>query len=225
VNEESEMARRARSEPEASGGSGIAGQRARCRCGFSLIEMLAVVAIFALVAGLVLPNVGLLGSRELEAAAEHLRDELEFARQRAIMTARPHRVVLDLDRQTHWIEGMGDAAPAAAEEPGREAEAPAQAGAPGSRAPLSLAPPPRPQGEFEALPGAFGRTNRLPGDVAFAGVETEAGVAEEGAIGVAFGPDGTTSYTQIVLDDARGRSRTLEVLPLADGVRILDEPR
>jgi hypothetical protein len=185
--------------------------------------MLAVVAIFALIAGVVLPNLGLLGSRELDEAAERLRDELEFARQRAILTGSTHRVVLDLDRGTHWIEGMSE--PLEPEPRAGAGQEPVQGQAPGSRAPLSLAPPERALGEFEALAGAFGRGMRLPGDVAFVGVETEAGVAKEGSTAVAFGADGTTDYTEIVLDDASGRSRTLEVLPLADAVRILDEPR
>jgi prepilin-type N-terminal cleavage/methylation domain-containing protein len=193
--------------------------------GFSLIELLAVVAIFALIAGIALPNFGLLGSRDLESAAELLRDELEFARQRAIMTSRPHRVVLDLDQQAHWIEGLS----AAEADPAEGAAAPEAgdpaAAEPAGRAPLSLAPPQRTEGEFQALPGGFGRERPLPGDVAFAGVETEEGVAEQGVVPVAFRPDGTTSWTQILLDDESGRSRTLEVLPLADVVRILDEPR
>jgi hypothetical protein len=185
--------------------------------------MLAVVAIFALIAGLVAPNLGVLGSRELDAAAERLRDELEFARQRAILTGTPHRVVLDLDRGTHRVEGLG--LPAEGEEGTGAGGVPGTGpAAPGSRAALSLAPPRRAEREFEALPGAFGRGTQLPGDVAFLGVETEEGVAEEGTTEVAFSADGTSAYTEIVLDDASGRRRILEVLPLADAVRILDAP-
>ena len=35
--------------------------------------------------------------------------------------------------------------------------------------------------------------------------------------------DGTTVYTAIVLEDESGRSVTLDVLPLAEAVRIRDE--
>ena len=38
-----------------------------------------------------------------------------------------------------------------------------------------------------------------------------------------FARDGTTDFAAIVLDDESGGSLTLDVLPLADAVRIRDE--
>ena len=51
-------------------------------------------------------------------------------------------------------------------------------------------------------------------------LELETGAAPE--IGITEG-DGTSSYTMVVLNEPGGRELALEVLPLADAVRIIDE--
>ena len=50
--------------------------------GFTLIEIMAAVAIFALLAGLIAPRVGALTSRTLHQRAERIAGRLELARQR-----------------------------------------------------------------------------------------------------------------------------------------------
>ena len=76
----------------------------RRRAGFTLIEMMAVVAIFALLAGFVAPNLGLLSSRRLQQQAEQISAQLELARQRAIVTGIPHRLAIDLEGGSYWLE-------------------------------------------------------------------------------------------------------------------------
>src|SRR5690606_26332346 len=58
------------------------------RGGFTLIELIAVVAMFALVAALVLPTFDVGRRREVRQAGERVGDAVELARQRAIMTGR-----------------------------------------------------------------------------------------------------------------------------------------
>ena len=65
--------------------------------GFTLIELLAVVLIIGLVAGIALPNLSLGGDRVVFAESRRLASVFGFARQRALATGQPHRVVLDLD--------------------------------------------------------------------------------------------------------------------------------
>ena len=69
--------------------------------GFSLIEMLAVVLIFALMAMFVLPNFESVRSRALGHAAERIASRLELARQRTIVTGVPHRLWIDLDDDSY----------------------------------------------------------------------------------------------------------------------------
>ena len=72
--------------------------------GFSLIEMLAVVLIFALMAMFVLPNFESVRSRALGHAAERIASRLELARQRTIVTGVPHRLWIDLDDDSYRLE-------------------------------------------------------------------------------------------------------------------------
>ena len=78
--------------------------------------MLAVVAIFALLAAFVAPNLGLLSSRRLQQQAERISAQLELARQRAIVTGIPHRLAIDLDRGSYWLEWFVTQAEAIGEE-------------------------------------------------------------------------------------------------------------
>jgi type II secretion system protein H len=77
----------------------------RRRAAFTLIEMIAVVAIFALLAAFVAPNLGILSSRRLEQEAQRLSGQLELARQRTVVTGIPHRLAIDLDRGSYWLNG------------------------------------------------------------------------------------------------------------------------
>jgi len=193
-----------------------AGRRRRAAA-FTLIEMLAVVAIFALMAAFVMPNLGTLGSRTLQRQAQRIGGQLELARQRTIVTGIPHRLRLDLDNASYRLEWSvseaeieGEAAPSAATDPNAAVR-------------LSLAPPREAQRQFRPLPGRLGRDQPLESSLAIAGLETPEGWIERGEAFIAFDRDGTTVYTAVVLEDESGRSVTLDVLPLADAVRIRDE--
>jgi type II secretion system protein H len=172
---------------------------------FTLIEMLAVVTIFALIAGFALPNFGTLSRRQLRRDAQQLAGQLELARQRSVVTGIPHRVLIDLDSAAYRMEWRG--APDDAEAPDL---LPPPASQDTSQTPISLAAPVEEQREYAPLPGLFGRFTYLDGDLAFAGVETPAGWVDRGEVTIDF--------------DRDGQSLVLEVLPLAEAVRIRDEP-
>ena len=193
--------------------------RHRCRAAaFTLIEMLAVVAIFALMAAFVMPNLGTLGSRTLYRQTERIGGQLELARQRTIVTGIPHRIWLDLDDASYRLEWLVSEADA-----GGEPAPTAAATDPDGRVPLSLAPPREAARHYRPLPGLIGRVRFLEPSLAIAGLETPQGWIERGEAFIEFDRDGTTVYSAIVLEDESGRSITLDVLPLADAVRIRDE--
>ena len=188
----------------------------RRAAGFTLIEMLAVVAIFALMAALVAPNLDLVSRRALRHDAETLAARLELARQRSVLTAVPHRVALDLEDgrwQLQWLQGDGAEPPAPEEEVllGTGSES------------LSLEPPAAAQLAYAPLPGPLGRWTLLDDDVVFDGIDTAQGWIEGGEAYVAFERDGSATYTLIQLGNRDGDVLELEVLPLADTVRIRDE--
>ncbi len=187
--------------------------------GFSLIEILAVVAILALLSALVLPNLGLRASSALRDQAERIVAELELARQRSIATRIPHRMWIDLDAGATRVEWLvTEAAALGQPEPAAPAELDLRADAP-----LPLSPPRAASREFYPLPSALGRLAWLPDDAAFARVETAESWVVRGGVSVTFAADGTTESTAIVLESDGGARLRLEVAPLADAVWIVDE--
>lgn len=195
-----------------------AGARVRpaARAGFTLIELMAVVALFALIAAMVAPVVDLGGARAVRREAEELGAAIELARQRAILTGRAHEVVLDLDARRHWVEW---AAPPDAD----EAAAGAPDGGPGGAAPVAMTPPAEALEELVPVPGAFGRAHAMDGETALLGVGLLEGSVSEGLVALRFGPDGSADPATIRVGDLdRRHMLDVEVQALADGVRILD---
>jgi prepilin-type N-terminal cleavage/methylation domain-containing protein len=64
------------------------------RHGFSLLELLAVLVVVSLAAGIVLPRLPAIGALEIHAAAARLAERLSTARERAIVEGRAVRVDL-----------------------------------------------------------------------------------------------------------------------------------
>jgi len=186
------------------------------RAAFTLLELLAVIAIDGMVAGLVLPGLGFATAQALEDQARTLSADLEFARQRTVMTGIPHRVVLDLDVDAWWVEWQAPPA-----QPDLDEQSPSNP-RPRDGGPVDLAPPHSAPGEFVPLPSGPGRGRKLDRGVRFGGVETDAGIAEHDRVSVAFERDGSANPTQVTLFDEEGYGLVLDVRPLADAVVIRD---
>ena len=185
--------------------------------GFTLIEMLAVVAIFALVASFVVPNIGAVRDRRLRAQAQQIAAHLELGRQRAVMTGIPHRVLLDLDEAAYRLEWFTSEAEAQGlpEPPAAELDLRGDT-------PLPLAAPLRAERDFRPLPGRFGDLRYLADGLFFGGIESQEGWIARGEVVVTFDRDGTASYTEIHIDDESGRRVVLDVRPLAEAVVVHD---
>jgi type II secretion system protein H len=199
-------------------GSGGRQSRRRHAAAFTLIELLAVVAILALMATFILPNVGIVRDRALRDQARLLAAQLELARQRAVVTGIPHRLLIDLERggyRLEWLAGQEEPQPTALPNDafGYDVD---------GSTPLPLAAPQITRAEFQPVPGGLGEFRYLESDLSFTGIDTPEGWIERGDTFVAFDGDGTGAYTEIVIDDGAGREIALEILPLADAVRILD---
>jgi len=197
----------------------LPGPRERAARGFTLIELMAVLVIFGLLAGIALPNLGLRDARALDDEAKQLANGLEFARARAVMTAVPHRVLLDLDASGWRIEALATAEDGVS----LDAALAEAAGSPEDPAAVALAPPGEAEREFLPLPGTLGDDEALDERVAFAAVETPEGVFEAGVLQIVFERDGTSEPAWIALSNESGRRVVLEVAPLADTVRFLHD--
>ncbi len=182
------------------------------RRAFTLIELLAVLLIMGLVAGLTLPNLSLRSERVVLGEAQQLAADLTFTRQRAVATGTPHRVVVDLDGAGWWIEAWPEEASPFAP----------VAAAPDGRREIQLSAPPSNAGEPLPLAGPFGHPHTLPEGVSFESVETPAttGPAASGQVEIVFEGDGTADPALFVLVNESGDVVRLQLSRLADEIRI-----
>jgi prepilin-type N-terminal cleavage/methylation domain-containing protein len=184
------------------------------RQAFTLIELLAVLLIMGLVAGITLPNLSLRSERVVMGVAQDLAADLSFTRQRAVATGTTHRVVVDLDAPAWWIEEWP-------EEASPFAFALAPEPAPGQRREILLAAPRAAALEFRPLAGPFGRPRRLPDGVAFASIETLAsGPVLGGQVALVFEGDGSADPALFSLVNEGGDVVELELSRLGDELRI-----
>jgi prepilin-type N-terminal cleavage/methylation domain-containing protein len=196
----------------------VSSRAGRRSAGFSLIEVLAVLVIFALMAGVVLPNFGIRGSRILDEESKRLASSLEFARTRAVMTGRTHRLILDLDRNTYQVESFGP--PPAVEVEEAELAETAPPDALDDLAHPAMSPPVRDDLDYYPLVGTPGDVQRVDEEVIVEGVEYSAGTATEGVFQVVFERDGTAEWATLHLVNQAGRRVALHVEYLADSVTI-----
>jgi len=188
------------------------------RAGFTLLELLAVVLIMGLIASIVLPALGARSAAQLRDQANHLANDLEFARQRTVMTAIPHRLLLDLDGAAYrveWLVTDDEAEGRAPAPPDLDAELSAEKS-------LDLRPPREAERSFRPLPTQLGRTAVLTDGIEFAAVDAGRGPVERGAVAIPFDRDGTAEPTTIVLMDASGHRMALEIAPLDEAVVVRD---
>jgi type II secretion system protein H len=190
----------------------------RTRAAFSLIELLAVVAILGLLSTFVAPNLGMLRERRLNQAAMRLAGQLELARQRSVVTGVPHRIWFDLDAAAYRLEWLGD----------EESDATLAVAAPPEydvrgASPLPLSAPARSDLVFQPVPGNFGRFVYLEQEIVIAGLDTVEGWIGDGVAWIGFDRDGTSAYAEIVIEDGSDRRLVLAVLPLEDAVRFVSE--
>jgi len=184
----------------------------RSRHGFTLIELMAAVVLFALMAMLIAPRVGSITSRALHQQAEQIAAQLELGRQRAIVTGVPHRLLIDLEGGRYRLEWLPGA------DPEEEVPPPRVLG----RAFVPMSAPRAAARSFRPIPGQLGEFSRLETPVFFSGLETPEGWVEAGRVSIRFERDGTASASALHLEDESGKAVVLDVLPLADTVRVRD---
>lgn len=72
--------------------------------GFSLIEMLVVVAIIAMITGVALPTVSSYFQLSLNSATRELATTIKEAYNAAVVTGRVYRLVYDIKKNQYWVE-------------------------------------------------------------------------------------------------------------------------
>jgi len=191
--------------------------------GFTLIEMMAVIVIMAMVFAIGAPRLGASKMRILKQEAETIAQSLDFARQRAVMTATPHRLFIDLEEGGYRIEVLTTEEEAfaslAADHEGLQfGDEPDPLDDP--NAPLDLRPPARAERDFYPVPHRrFGSFSWIDDAVYFVGLSSSAGWIEGGDVVIGFEADGTTEFSLLEIADADDNHLTLEIEPMLDRVR------
>lgn len=72
--------------------------------GFTLVEVLVVLAIVGLVLGLALPKLGEMSGAELRSAARRLAGAARYAADQAAVRKSPHRIRFDFERRAYQVE-------------------------------------------------------------------------------------------------------------------------
>jgi prepilin-type N-terminal cleavage/methylation domain-containing protein len=193
-------------------------QGSRARSAFTLIELLAVLLIMGLAMALVLPNLGSRQTSELRDQAVLVAAQLELARQLAVVTGYPHRMLIDVESGAFRLEWFGGRPE---DQLGDEEEAP-PADPYGANQGYDFAPPTDDHLSYRPVDGRFGNDSFLDSDFFFDGLDTGEGWFDSGEIQLVFDRDGTTDAAELVIADDNGNSLILQVRPLLDSVRILD---
>ena len=199
----------------------------RRRSGFTLIEIIAVIAIMTMVFAIGIPRLSTSQLRALRQEAESVASSLEFARQRAIMTGVPHRVLIDLEEGGYRIEWLvtESRAFAANSEDSRDRDSSdfgslyGDSGA-DSEETIDFHPPQRNERDYYPIPiRQLGSFTWLDDSRYFVGLDSPNGWIEGGDVEISFDVDGTTVYTRLEIADADDNHLTLEIEPLLDRVR------
>ena len=73
------------------------------RHGFTLVELLIVIAVLVIAAAIVIPSIGSAADTQAISAARILGSDLEVARSLALTTQQPHSLVFSPERQSYKV--------------------------------------------------------------------------------------------------------------------------
>ena len=193
--------------------------------GFTLIEIIAVIAIMGMVFAIGIPRLSTSKIRGLRTEAESIAASLEFARQRAIMTGVPHRVLIDLAEGGYRIEWLVDedrAFQLTRDSDDEFSGGESNLAGPdyGSEQLIDFYPPVRDERDYYPIPSRqLGSFTWLADARYFVGLDSSSGWIESGDVEIVFDADGTTEYALLEIADASDNHLTLEIEPLLDRVR------
>lgn len=185
------------------------------RRGFTLLEMLAVIAIMAMLLYLFVPNLGSTDSALVRGGARELGAHLELARQRAVMTGKPHRLLIGIEDgwyQLEWfatdLDDLGGDAPPQPIDP---------------RGPIAMSPRSETIPSYRPVPGPEGDVAWLDERLRFGGVEVDEGWYEGGEFQIVFEGDGSSEPVRIVVETGDDPGLVVELRPMLDAVRIVHD--
>lgn len=185
------------------------------RSGFSLLEMLVVIALIALLSLTALPNITSAFRVSLNSAARELASTIKEAYNSTVVTGQVHRIVFNLKEGTYWVEA-GPPNTLVDTEQTREKELKKRRLARPDEAP----PPSR----FSMALGVTRKPVSLPRGVKFEDVVSQQSkdpITEGTAYSHLF-PSGLAEQTIIHLTDQSGHRNSLVITPLVGRTELYE---
>jgi prepilin-type N-terminal cleavage/methylation domain-containing protein len=191
----------------------------RSEQGFSLIELMVVVALMALIGTMAIPSISSVFKISLGSTTRDLATTVRHAYNAAMMTKKVHRLVFDLKENEYWVEVGPQSLLMDTDESRAKAE----------RA-RRFATSKESEEEDKKKPsfGLAGYVTRkktsLPRGVIFEDVTTEQSkdAIKEGVAYTHFFPHGIIEQTVIHLKDTSNHEATLVVAPLVGKTKVIE---
>jgi len=187
----------------------------RRRQGFTLLEVVAVVAIMGMLLYLFVPNIASVDSALVKGGAREIGAHLEYARQRAVMTGKPHRLMIGIDEGWYQLEWFATDLDDLADD---ELPPPLDL-----RGPIPMSPAAETIPSYRPIPGPEGDVAWLDERLRFGGVEGDEGWYESGEFQIVFLGDGSCDPARVVVETGDERGLVVEVSPMLDSVRIIQD--
>lgn len=182
--------------------------------GFTLVELLVVVALIALVTVLALPGVSSYFKVSLNSATRELASVIKESYNSAVMTGNVHRLVYDLKKNEYWVEvGPPTVLLDTAESAEREER----------RKRFRKASEKEPPSGFSIAKGVTRKKQPLPRGVQFEDIITQQSKdpIKEGTAYTHFFPHGLTERTIIHLKDQSNHQISLVISSLIGRTKLI----
>ncbi len=179
-----------------------------CPDGFTLIEVLVVIVVLAIVAGVAIPDMGsAAATARLDAGARRVADLADWCYRSAIASGRVHALLIEDEGRSLQVVAESRPRPTAGE-PIVPVGSSTPAGTPPELEPVSL-------------PGMLGRS--LPegirvSDASF--YEEDLADQDPNRVRILFFPDGTTEFAGIELVGERGARRKVRINGLSGRINL-----
>lgn len=162
------------------------------RAGFTLLELILVLLVLSILAGIILPRfaAALPGAR-LGKASSDLHAVIQKIRADSALLVKRHQLNLDSQNGTFWVE-------------------------------VEEAPLRSPGIYTQPLTGPLRHVFTLPDEVTFQAVEGAVASTLGKGLVFTFAPDGTVEGGRIVLLEVQGRTRTLAIDGATSNVEVLE---
>jgi prepilin-type N-terminal cleavage/methylation domain-containing protein len=178
--------------------------------GFTLVEVLLVLAIIAMVMSIGLPAISRVTMHRLNSTTRQFVGLIRTVRNDAILLNQTHRLAINLDKNTYWVENQT--------KDGLLSEVPEV-----TKSSKKGEPPPS---NFSISPKYSKEPKNMPGGVVFSGVYKEReGNQKEGIIYIHFFPNGFNDQAILYLakEGAPETAYSLVIRPTSGRVDIVHE--